>query len=703
MADSLQNAEVIGGIAVEIGSNLAGLRAGVAEAKTLATATEKQVKVSIPVSLDTSKINAQVSALAQQLKAVSGNLGIGTASAGFSGGVSAIVSEQKKNHDKWIADEKDFQQFIADQRRSERVGRRDRLQRVRDEFLATGEEDGDGDKSGSGSGGAGFKGRNPFSAAGLGRALGVGFGLLAVQEAAQLGTKLEDANNISSRPNMNVLMAGGSSHDAMLASQTEGQEARLKAIESVPVVGALTGLMDAALGVSQKLDLLAQGVVAATEATQRAKAGVYGGRASFASATGDPEKAIEADTAAQRMQINLEKFRLNTLHDTTGANVDAGLAALDSQDTLAKATQQEKLYWLGVAQGAENTNASLQGASLGSDERLSQLGVVGLSAGLSDKEVAERRDLQFKQQELALQQSQNARRAAARPPGQLQNADQLDKSENAAQAAKESLTIAQQERITAQDSAHAIAVINEESLRQSKHGYAADLAAFDEATRLKIESLDILEAKKEEQHRRDAQRATLVKQQQEQEASNISSFASGGQVALLRAGHNDFDAARQQLADERRLGRLDHLKSDEERAAYDAETADLQQAQNIGHDEDQQVHAIGFASRTQQAAATGRHEDRLAGVIGEISQMQEKLVSEPDEYRGQEIATQTAELQGLRQSILAPTQYATELERGTEVPGGPTGRGGTEMLDILRIIADYMKQLAQGGVPAKIS
>ncbi len=100
----------------------------------------------------------------------------------------------------------------------------------------------------------------------------------------------------------------------------------------------------------------------------------------------------------------------------------------------------------------------------------------------------------------------------------------------------------------------------------------------------------------------------------------------------------------------------------------------------------------GYSSRRQIARAEGSGEMALAGTLGRIGSMEQEYISAPKNLRADLLGAQRAELIGMQSAIMRPNRYATELMSG-EAFGGPGGNAGHEQMELLKVIAEYLKSL----------
>jgi hypothetical protein len=241
----------------------------------------------------------------------------------------------------------------------------------------------------------------------------------------------------------------------------------------------------------------------------------------------------------------------------------------------------------------------------------------------------------------------------------------------------------------------------EVGLRKKKEMYAADLAAFDETTRQKVQAIEEAGDKQGaeiEKQRRAAIRGGLVQQQQEQIATTNASLAAAGRIAGLRAGHQ-YRKAELEAFDaetERQRAGVDAAN----RPAWEASRKDQRDALLRTQQEASQDVVTDSKTRIAQAQAHGTGMDALAGYLGQVAGMKGELRHADVQDQPAIVAAQEAELAGMRDSILHPRRYATEYDFRREAAGGPGGDAQKEQTTILKTIADYLKALVDKGPAA---
>jgi hypothetical protein len=256
-------------------------------------------------------------------------------------------------------------------------------------------------------------------------------------------------------------------------------------------------------------------------------------------------------------------------------------------------------------------------------------------------------------------------------------------------------------RKDAADTASAQAAQAEATLRIQRRTYDADLAAFDEATRAKLESIGDLDAKSNEAARRAAQRAVMVAERERNANANVqASFAQAYIARLQYAGHYD-DAERERFEESarQRLERAESLTPKEqaaERNAIDADRGLMEQ--RIRRRRDDSTSSLNARIDSAQARIGG--QDQLAGIVSQLSGMASELRDAPAELKGLVGRAQLTELKAMESEILRPRRYAQEWDASREVAGGPTGDKGAEIVSVLRMIQIASETTARNaGVP----
>lgn len=106
-------------------------------------------------------------------------------------------------------------------------------------------------------------------------------------------------------------------------------------------------------------------------------------------------------------------------------------------------------------------------------------------------------------------------------------------------------------------------------------------------------------------------------------------------------------------------------------------------------------------TRVGIANASGNNQNQLAGVIGMIGQMREEMIAQENSLRpdlaGKLATVQRAELGSIQKQVLRPNQYATEFDPLREARGGPGGESGKEVTELLKAIAEYLKEIKDKG------
>jgi hypothetical protein len=299
-------------------------------------------------------------------------------------------------------------------------------------------------------------------------------------------------------------------------------------------------------------------------------------------------------------------------------------------------------------------------------------------------------------QQSAQQATARGRVASARNQEEFNAANIVNNQQAAELNAKQALAIDDEKKRRAVDTESAIAAASDATLRTQHRGYEADLKAFDANAKAKLSIIRDLEAKQNEATRLTAQRQILVFDQTQQIMQVKLSLAAAATVATLSANHQNQAAAR---------------------AAFDAETqkevaaADAATRPNVIASRQEQREALlkqqafdrqtisnSLRTRRFEARAQGNGEDQLASVIGQVAAQREEVRSATDATdRGELLRTQYTELKAERRGLMRPRGYLQAVDPLSELPGGPGGDEGKQMVDILKLIDQRMQQLVQQG------
>jgi hypothetical protein len=377
---------------------------------------------------------------------------------------------------------------------------------------------------------------------------------------------------------------------------------------------------------------------------------------------------------------------------------DVGAVAIEGQDAIDKAPGELD------AQVRANVAARLKLARQQHDEAMAQVGDVTAQAGYGQRIAAAnfagngKEEFAAKQEEeRAAQQSRaRTRSAGARNVEEANAANQANGAEAAALMAKQAVDADDERRHRAVDSESAIAAAREATLRTSKKGYEADLDAFDAETKQKLSLIRDVEANQNESNRRAAQRQVLVFQQQQQLNDAKESLASAGTTATMRANRQNlaadlkaFDDATKQAVDN-----ADVKLKPSVQASREEQRAALVKEQTHAREEG----GFSLASRREQAAYYAKDESAAAAIAGTIAAQRAELRNATDVTdKGALAQTQFEELKAQKQSLMRPRGYLQATDPLSEMPGGPGGDEGQQMVDILGQINQRMQELIQQG------
>lgn len=174
------------------------------------------------------------------------------------------------------------------------------------------------------------------------------------------------------------------------------------------------------------------------------------------------------------------------------------------------------------------------------------------------------------------------------------------------------------------DTQSVIAAQRQATLRSSQQFYAADLAAFDDATRAKLSLITDLEQRQNEAARSAAQRSILVSEQGKRIASTDMDYIVAGETATLRAQGRNRDA--EIVAFDRQTEREREQVDEANREAFEKSRQEQRDALIQSQLRERQELFGSLRTREQQAVARGQGQDRLAGVIGSIGEWRRNCV-----------------------------------------------------------------------------
>jgi hypothetical protein len=282
-----------GGISIDLTADLSQLGQIAAKGTAVATEQGKKLGEAFAKAFGEAVAHANVSmpSVARATGGGGGATGAAAAAAG-GGGASYDATMSYKAHlrasfSDWRDVERQKTQVIAEEsrKRDQSMGR-------------TG--------GASGAGGVG----NPFSDRGLARMLGSGAIAYGAQSAINLTTSMVEAHNIATHPErvLRNFQADGTGHDvrndpfmqgqAQTIAGAQGGLHALQGVESIPLLGSLVKLGDAATGASDHLKDVADAAERAAQAHERAIGYLEGGQQRIAAMSGNP--TFEAYATGQR-------------------------------------------------------------------------------------------------------------------------------------------------------------------------------------------------------------------------------------------------------------------------------------------------------------------------------------------------------------------------------------------------------------------
>lgn len=626
MAD-FSGAQELGGVYVKIGADLSGLQAGVAQAKTLASSVSG-IRANVPLLMGPGQVGGGSAGI--------GNSGVNTGNLLMLPGGSAVPPYSGANTGTATYGGDYFEGEVLSSRMSRQL------------FMSGPNIGGGG--GGGYDGGMGDSSPSPGGASGWGwgkkikglkgmKTIGGIFAAIAAVETASAGVNAFQAFNESNAQRREELIAAGQD-----------------SIRSIPYVGGLIGKLGTgiySLGSATKNLVAGNGfrtdygiaertmdAVKMQEAGQERTArrineiGAYNSeavsigrsaRSENAAFGKTPEEAAAIAARDDRDEYNKRTLGINTQDvretraalGTRAANL-SGAAGAASLAKIEDRLQRENDWNANLAEGINRRGA--ESLDIGRESRF-VIGQAGRAAngdtyGMARAGIIEKYRGKFASAEI------NA------GPGAM---DDLIGAQNAELGAVDSARRRQTEQSVTSSNAEA----NQARLRQNREFYQADLAAFDEAARQKIESM------------------------------------RGMDAGAINSAQASLSTQRGALVASQKFDRSERIYS--------------------------------YGGRINAANARGEGMERLAGVREMISGMGHELRTAAPNEQPQLRSTQVAELQAVKNSLLLPTHYATELNRGFEAPGGPSGKDGAEMPKVLKALADAINNLVKNGIPANVS
>jgi hypothetical protein len=192
-------------------------------------------------------------------------------------------------------------------------------------------------------------------------------------------------------------------------------------------------------------------------------------------------------------------------------------------------------------------------------------------------------------------------------------------------------------------------------------------------------------------------RRVLVAQQSKSVALTSGKLQSIGAVAGMRAGHQDRAADLKEFDDETKR-MLDSGEVDAKlRGDFINSRAQQRAAIVSSQQESRQVMGIGLEGRVGSAQAASRNQPMLAGTLEMIAGMKTELALAKADDRPQIATAQGQIVQALIAGMNRPTGYATSSEIYGEAPGGPTGDAGADIAETLKALFEFLKSVIPQG------
>jgi hypothetical protein len=168
--------------------------------------------------------------------------------------------------------------------------------------------------------------------------------------------------------------------------------------------------------------------------------------------------------------------------------------------------------------------------------------------------------------------------------------------------------------------------------------------------------------------------------------------------ANLRIGNNpmaadlvDFDAeTKNRLASMRAPGSTytgEQIKAEQDARLADRALLVKQQKEDLSKLQ------YRLDARSKAAYAQGQGFEHVAAVAERIGDMKSELIGAPAQLRPRIEQTQIAEIKAIEQEMTRPRNYAGSFDPRHDVTGGPSGMGGTQELQVLNMMAGYLKEL----------
>ena len=683
---------LLAGAYVELGIEMAPLRAAVAETESLLTtlvakefvlrptidlaqAREAVAQLAADISRAMSGFTpgsgaAAMGSLQQQFAAVSGITAVGPMAQPIFSGAGALALRPSSN-DAEIEAASDHAVATAE-KVSERTEEKLRTRGVGQ------------------AGGRGGVGRSPLSAYGLASRLGVGIGaVIAVEEAVNVGAGLIEAGRIASSPER-VLRQYDQPFDPFVLSATaagqlegralaqiHGQQKAIGTMEAIPLLGHVVRLGDAIAGTSDSLSDQAFGA----ERTMVVERGLLQSHAQdqmrMASATGDEADRLRQQRDAELAPLRLLAAQIPSLATRIAAaqTADASNYGVQSQHMAATVRTIEQINpelagEFQVAIQARNNIADKERSynlDIGNAERAAQSGLnaqygAGVSAQLRGHalDLLSARGVDSERRAMQISQRAEFQDFAVRAAGDFDQAKKPQEQDAATAktiGARAELEAKQgKERVDLQRSidrqiADAAAEGDEAVLRAHGQAYAADLAAFNRYADQKRE--DVKGKSAEQIYAAEAEiakRSEAITDAHDLSVGYANTTADARRIAAGYEMRRDPITGRLRMMDAAESVKLDRMEDPREIAhefaAYRAERS------NVVFQDQRQLALTGFqlSAQTQAANLSIANEPLAAQTIQAVAAARIAVANADPRLRGQMIQAETAQLMAIEHS-----------------------------------------------------
>jgi hypothetical protein len=656
-----------GGIEVPITANLDQLKKGLEEVKRIGS-NPNLIKITPQMSFDeqgvTREMNKVIRRMTQQAQAQQaqvrlfgnsygaaasqamrggGGIGIGTASGGFGASqASEIVGEQRAARTSWANDSVLFQQYIKQSRNIERIGKRagefteSLMKTIEQAALEATEES---VKQGP----AKFKGQAKESISDMLPSL---IGSLAA------GAAVADVG-LSTVGGIAKLMRG--------PGGAEGQAARLAFGKSIPIFGRVVGAADDLAGSSDQIAAFGNATSDRSASFDTANKAYFNLAVGRATRSGDASGALRASFELQRMGIDAQRSDLAQRSNTEGLSSFLG----------ADGMIHNRVNEIGkrLRQGLENLNSALDAMSKDMEEQAKEL---DRQEGSRKQEISQS-IAQMKASAGAAMGFTPTQRTGA---GAAANVAAMSQRSTARWAAAKNDSERAQAREADEADAQATGSVNYMAMQSARGEEATTIFAANNA-------------------RRD---------RQYQIAREANAIAAGGAFAQAMGRASVLSATGQTMAGERAA------MTAQESLIMASNPTPLMSTKNaadqLGGDaldiRQRRARIEGYRTlevRRDVAAASIGGNNEYAGVVGLLAGQKAELRNAGNEFSAIDIQrTQYGELKAMRSDMMRPRGYLQATDPLSEMPGGPGGDEGEQMVRILTAIDQRMQELvSQGG------